>query len=286
LASEHGISLPRNLLDAVTAIVSQAAATIMDARKGALVPRIKADQSPVTAADVDAERIILEGLTRLLPGTPVVSEEATARMEPVSVAGEFALVDPIDGTRELLAGRYEFVNVALAQAGRPVLGVVAAPALGRIWRAADGHGAETMLLAPGAAPADARDRKPIRCRAWQDADPVAAVSRSHLDPQTEAFLARFPRMRRVPSGSAMKLCLLAEGAADIYPRLGGTHEWDIAAGHAVLAAAGGIVTAATGGALTYGNRPDGFAVPGFIAWGDPAAAARLGPPNRPLRAPA
>jgi 3'(2'), 5'-bisphosphate nucleotidase len=229
-------------------------------------------------ADDAAEAIILEGLARLLPGIPVVSEEATARLGPVSVAGEFALVDPIDGTRELLAGRDEFsVNVALARDGRPVLGVVAAPALGRIWRTADGIGAETMMLVPGAAAAEARDRRPIRCRPWRDADPIAAVSRSHFDPQTEAFLARIPQVRRIPSGSAMKMCLVAEGTADVYPRLGNTHEWDIAAGHAVLAAAGGIVTTATGRALFYGNCADGFLVRGFIAWGDASAAARFGP---------
>ena len=277
MTSNRGSSPASAFLDEVTTIVSQAAAAILEVRKGALSARTKADRSPVTAADDAAEAIILEGLARVLPGIPVVSEEATARSGPIPVGGEFALVDPIDGTRELLAGRDEFtVNVALVRARRPVLGVVAAPALGQIWRAAEGTGAERMMLPPGMPASAARERTPIRCRPWPSEGLVATVSRSHLDPKTESFLARLPTHRQVPSGSAIKLCRVAEGAADVYPRLGTTHEWDVAAGHAVLAAAGGLITAADGADLSYGNAGGGFLLDGYVAWGDPAAAVRLG----------
>jgi 3'(2'), 5'-bisphosphate nucleotidase len=277
VTSDRGSSPAGTLLDEVTTIVSQAAAAILEARKGALVARAKADHSPVTAADEAAETIIMAGLARVLPGIAVVSEEATARSGPIAVGGEFALVDPIDGTRELLAGRDEFtVNVALVRDGRLVLGVVAAPALGLIWRSADGTGAERIRLPPGMAASAARDRIPIRCRPWPGEGLVATVSRSHLDQKTQDFLARLPAHRLVPSGSAIKLCRVAEGTADVYPRLGATHEWDVAAGHAVLTAAGGLVTAAAGGGLSYGNAATIFRVDGYVAWGDPAAAARLG----------
>ena len=126
------------LLEELTTIVSEAAAAILAVRAGALDARSKADRSPVTAADHAAEAVILENLARLLPGVPVVSEEAAARVSPTALADSFVLVDPLDGTRELVAGRDEFtVNVAIVTGGRPVLGIVAAPALAMVWRAAE-----------------------------------------------------------------------------------------------------------------------------------------------------
>jgi 3'(2'), 5'-bisphosphate nucleotidase len=274
------ITMPADvqLLNELTTVVSQAAAAILAARTGTLVIRTKSDQSPVTAADEAAETIILEETARLLPGVPVMSEEAVYRSGCRSVSGDFVLVDPVDGTRELLAGRDEFtVNVALVQAGRPALGIVAAPALGIIWRTATGRGAERMRFTPGAPASVATDHAPIQTRPFPSDAPIAIVSRSHLDAKTEAFLARLPNVRTVPAGSALKLCRVAEGAADVYPRLAPTHEWDVAAGHAVLVAAGGIVTQPTGEPLSYGRFADGLIVRGFIAWGDQAAAARLCP---------
>ncbi len=260
------------LLDELTAIVSAASATILQIRAGSLQTRTKPDQSPVTAADEAAEAIILEGLAHVLPGVPVVSEEAVERVPTADLGSEFVLVDPLDGTRELVAGRDEFtVNVALLKGGRPHLGIVAAPALGLLWRGYPGRGAERLSLAPGGTTGKA---EPIRTRTCPASGLVATVSRSHLDPETKAFLARLPVGTTINCGSAIKFCQVAEGAADVYPRFGTTCEWDIAAGQAVLAAAGGMVVSLTGGELPYGRAAERFRVPGFVAWGDPAAAAR------------
>jgi 3'(2'), 5'-bisphosphate nucleotidase len=257
------------LIDALTGIVSHAAAAILKARAGALATRHKADLSPVTAADEAAEAVILEGLARVLPGVPVVSEEAGATAE---LAGDaYFLVDPLDGTRELVAGRDEFcVNIALVTSGRAFLGLIASPALGLIWRTSV-QGAERLALAPGAEPKSAAERSAIRTRPWPHTGAIAAISRSHLDPRTQAFLGRLPPAEKVASGSALKLCRLAEGKADIYPRLSPVCQWDLAAGDAILTAAGGLVTTPEGSPLTYDMTRERFQVDGFIAWGDPSA---------------
>jgi 3'(2'), 5'-bisphosphate nucleotidase len=268
LAAEDG-----RLLDELTSIVSTAAAAILAARARALDVRTKADRSPVTAADHAAEAVILEGLARVLPGVSVVSEEAASRTLPAGLPETFVLVDPLDGTRELVAGRDEFtVNVAVVSGGRPRLGIVAAPAQGILWRGIEHRGAERLRLAPGAPAGAARERAAIRTRSPSRGGLVAVVSRSHLDAETEAFLARLPIAERLASGSAIKFCQLAEGAADVYPRLSTTCEWDVAAGHALLAAAGGVVTTPEASALTYGQIASNFRIPAFVAWGDPAAA--------------
>ena len=259
------------LLDALTTIVSRAAAAILAARAGALGTRTKADLSPVTAADEASEAVILAGVSQLMPGIPIVSEEAASRAPPAALSGPFVLVDPVDGTRELVAGRDEFcVNLALIRAGRPVLGIVAAPALGLLWRAVEGFGAGRLQLDPGAPVGAARGQTPIQTRPMPERGLIAAISRSHFDADSRAFLARLPQATLIASGSAIKFCRLAEGAVDIYPRLAPTMEWDVAAGHAVLAAAGGLVTAPDGGPLAYGRED--FRIPGFIAWGDRLAA--------------
>jgi len=257
------------LIEELTGIVVRAGAAILDARVRDLNTRSKADASPVTAADEASEAIILDGLARALPGVCVVSEEARPRPDLAS-SQDFVLVDPLDGTRELVASRDEFcVNVAVVREGRPRLGIIAAPAFGLIWRTAASGGAER--LTPGKA------AQLIRPRPWPGAGAIAAVSRSHLDAQTAAFLAaRLPATQQVASGSAIKLCRIAEGLADVYPRLAPVHQWDVAAGDAILTAAGGIVTTPTGGPLSYGLNAQGFLVPGFIAWGDPAAPQKLG----------
>ena len=266
------------LIDELTSIVSRAAAAILAVRAGTLAPRTKADASPVTAADEASEAVILEGLARALPGVPVVSEEAHGRAPSTLAGGDFALVDPLDGTRELVAGRDEFcVNLALVSGGRPRLGIIAAPVLGLVWRTTAGGGAERLQLTPGAPASAGTGRTAIRPRAWPRSGAIAAVSRSHLDPRTQAFLARLPQVERVASGSAVKLCRVAEGLADVYPRLAPVYEWDIAAGDAILTAAGGRVTRPNGDLLDYGNSAKGFLVEGFIAWGDPSAPGRVGP---------
>jgi 3'(2'), 5'-bisphosphate nucleotidase len=265
------------LLNALTTIVSDAGAAILAARAGSLDARSKADHSPVTAADHAAEAVILAGLARVLPGVAVVSEEAAACALPAGLPDTFILVDPLDGTRELLAGRGEFtVNVAIVSKGRPQLGLVGAPAQGLIWRGIEGQGAERLKLPAGAPASSARERTAIRTRPCPPSGLIVAVSRSHLDAGTEALLARLPVGERLTCGSAVKFCQLAEGAADLYPRLSPTCEWDVAAGHAVLTAAGGAVTRPDGSKLNYGGVAQDFRIPAFVAWGDPSAAARLG----------
>src|SRR5262245_49125408 len=180
-----------------------AAAAILSARAGALDAQAKVDSSPVTAADHAAEAAILEGLARVLPGVAVVSEEAIGGTQPAGLPGSFVLVDPLDGTRELLAGRDEYtVNIGIVTGGRPRLGVVSAPAQGLLWRGIEGRGAERLRLPPGAPAAAARDCVAIRTRPCPQHGLIAAVSRSHLDAQTEALLARLPVAERLGRGSA------------------------------------------------------------------------------------
>jgi 3'(2'), 5'-bisphosphate nucleotidase len=246
-----------------TTLAIEAAHAILrhDCRKVSV--RSKSDESPVTAADEAAHTVLVDGLKRALPTIPVVSEEASG--EAADLGDEFILVDPLDGTREFLAGRDEYtVNIALLRGGVPVVGVVAAPALNLIWRGAAGR-AERLPLTGGPA-------ERISTRAFPATGRTAAVSRSHADAASAAFIERFAPVTTVTCGSALKFCRVAEGAIDIYPRLGPTSEWDVAAGHALVVNAGGSVTAVDGSPLRYGQASEGFRMRGFIAWGDPAAA--------------
>jgi len=224
--------------------------------------RGKADASPVTEADERAERIIVERLRALAPAIPVVAEEAVAAGQVPEVGACFWLVDPLDGTKEFVSRNGEFtVNIALIRDGAPVLGVVLAPALGNGGRLYAG------LVDQGAWVEDAAGRRPIRCRAVPPEGLTVVASRSHGD---AAALDRFLAGRKVAAlanaGSSLKLCLVAAGEADLYPRLGRTMEWDIAAGHAVLRAAGGDVTRIDDGQpLRYGKP--GFENPHFAAGG-------------------
>jgi 3'(2'), 5'-bisphosphate nucleotidase len=273
-ARAKGFLDPR-LIDELTALVSRAAAAVMDVRSSALAVRQKPDASPVTAADEASEEIIADGLRRLLPGLDVVSEEAAARSAPRSVTSAFALVDPLDGTREFIAGHDDFaINLAVIAEGRPVFGLVAAPALQLIWRSRAGGGAERLRLAPGAPLQDARDKIEIHTAIPSAGRLRAVVSRSHLDERTTAWLARRNGVELMPCGSALKFCRVAEGTADIYPRLAPTMEWDVAAGDAVLTAAGGGVFTPDGEPLVYGQTGRGLRIPDFIAWGSPPAAGK------------
>src|SRR5262249_22893871 len=206
------------LLDELTTIVSAAAAAIVAECARSLDARIKPDRTPVTAADEVAEAVILDALGRLLPGVCVVSEEATGRACPDRLPDSFVLVDPLDGPRGVSAGRDEYtINIAIVRGGRPRLGIVAAPAQGLLWRGIEGRGAERLRLSPGAPASAAQARSAIRTRPAPDTGLVAAVSRSHLDPQTEALLARLPIADRYACGSAVKFCQVAEGGPDLYP---------------------------------------------------------------------
>lgn len=262
--------IPPEIIDGLTAIVSQAAKAVMAVRGSGLAVQQKADSSPVTKADHASQEIILAGLLRLLPGLPVVAEEANA--QPAMTGDFFALVDPLDGTREFIDGREEFtINLALIRAGRPVFGIVAAPALDLVWRGVAQSFAERLRLAPGALPQDAKERERIAVTGKPHSPLRVMVSRSHLDPQTRNWLARHPSHELMSCGSAVKFCRLAEGKADIYPRLAPTMAWDVAAGDAVLSAAGGAVRRPEGGPLLYGqNTQDDeqdWRIPAFIATG-------------------
>ena len=257
------------LLEPLTDLVIRSGAAILAVNRAAMRVEGKLDGSPVTEADLAADRIIAEGLARIAPQVPALSEERVNLAKP-PYDGSFFLIDPLDGTKEFVAGRDEFtVNLALVTNGTPLLGIVGAPALGLVWRGLVGRGAERLRLGekPVAEPIHTRPY-PKRGEPW-----IAAVSRSHGDARTEAFIAARPGAIRKTLGSAVKFGRVAEGQADIYPRLAPTSEWDIAAGHAVLTAAGGKVTDAQGGALLFGRGRAGFIVPEFIAWGDPSAVA-------------
>ena len=260
------------LLDPLTEIVSRAAAATLATSFSTVERHIKNDLSPVTAADVASEAVIIEGVAKLLPGVTVIAEESVAAAATASLEPSFVIADPLDGTKEFLAGRDEFtVNVAIVTHGVPVAGIVAAPAQGLLWSGAVGGKAERLRLRLGAGPAQAYDRSYIRTRPAPERL-IVTTSRSHLDETTEDFIARLPIAKRFMCGSALKFCYVAQGDADVYPRLSPTHEWDIAAGCAILVAAGGASMAPDGSSLRFGGREKSFLVPGFVAWGDPAAA--------------
>lgn len=236
---------------------------------------LKADNSSVTEADTRAEAVILEGLRRLSPAIPVVAEEQAAAGHLPEAASRFYLVDPLDGTREFIARNGEFtVNIALIENGVPVAGVVYAPVLGRLYAGATGAGAVRVDFTPSG-PA----RRAIQVRPAPAGGIAAVGSRSHGAEETARWLSGLSVTDFVSAGSSLKFGLVAEGAADIYPRFGRTMEWDTAAGDAVLRAAGGIVLGLDGLPLPYGKsvQPHDapYANPSFVAYGDPQLVARL-----------
>jgi 3'(2'), 5'-bisphosphate nucleotidase len=255
------------LLETLTAVsVSGALAILRVAGSGGI--RIKADGSPVTAADEASESAIRADLECLVPGFAVISEETDHDRTPITDPNVI-LVDPLDGTRDFIAGRDEYtINVALVTDGVPRLGVIIAPALGLIWRGIVGAGAECMQLATNGKTSPPRA---IQARHKPASNFVVMVSRSHLESQTQAYLDRLPAAEIVRCGSALKFCRLAEGTADHYPRLAPTRDWDVAAGHAILTAAGGSVISPSGDPVVYGTAD--LLIPGFLAWG-----ARNAPP--------
>ncbi|MCS6932084.1 MAG: 3'(2'),5'-bisphosphate nucleotidase CysQ [Acetobacteraceae bacterium] len=249
---------PAALLPLLSEVARAAGEAILPIWRSGIAGRAKPDGSPLTEADLAAERVILAGLAAACPGLPVVSEESPP--EEAAIPDRFLLVDPLDGTKEFLAGSGEFtVNIALVEAHRPVAGVVVAPALGVLWQGAVGAGATRTDRASGRT-------RPIAVRP-RASPPVAVASRSHADAETEAFLAGLGVRERRAIGSSLKFCLVAEGEADVYPRFGPTMEWDTAAGHAVLLAAGGRVETPAGAPLRYGIGVQGWRNGPFIAWG-------------------
>jgi 3'(2'), 5'-bisphosphate nucleotidase len=258
------------LLQPLAALAAAAGHRILATAPADLLPRAKADKSLVTAADEASEAILRQGLGRILPGVPVIAEEGVAAGELPALGHEFFLVDPLDGTREFLAGLKEYaVNLALVRGGVPKLGLIYAPATGVLYAGSEGSALRAFLPAGGKF--DRAQAAPIRVRP-RPARLVVAVSRSHPDPATDQFLATLAIEQRLVIGSSLKFAAVAEGLADAYPRLAPLSEWDVAAGHALVVAAGGSVQAPDGGALAYGARTRNFRLGGFIAWGGPPAA--------------
>ena len=228
-----------------------------DSEGDAVKVSLKADESPLTLADLASHRVISEGLQRLTPEIPVVSEEDAASQGLRVEARAFWLIDPLDGTKEFIARNGEFtVNIALIRDGKPVWGVVGAPVLG-------------VLYAGGAGLGAWREQAGVRTALRVAAPPVpgatcrVVASKSHLNEETRAFIDQLGVVALVQAGSSLKFCKIADGEADVYPRLAPTCEWDTAAAQAVLEGAGGHVQDMAGQPLRYG-KPE-ILNPGFVA---------------------
>jgi 3'(2'), 5'-bisphosphate nucleotidase len=238
---------------------------IMDIYETEFDAREKDDLTPVTDADLRAEEVILHGLARDFPDDPVLSEESAASACLLPTTSRFFLVDPLDGTKEFIARHGDFtVNIAMIDRGTPIMGVVYAPALARMFWGEMGRAAAQARLHPDEHLASV-DWQSLAARPPMGRPLRAVASRSHRDAETDRWL-HDARIRKVTAmGSSLKFCVVAAGEADVYPRFSRTMEWDTAAGHAVLLAAGGTVSTPAGLPLTYGKRDRGYDNPPFIA---------------------
>ena len=245
-------------------IVEEASAVIMPFWRGEFTMERKADFSPVTEADHAGERVIVARLKALFPDIPVIAEESSALYGvPEAIGPRFFLVDPVDGTKAFVRGDTHFtVNIGLIEDGVPVAGAVAAPAQSRTWfTAADGCRRRAYGEAQG---------ERVTVRPWP-AEPVCLISHTMGQAEAEALKLQYGSAHTLAMDSSIKLCMIADGTADIYPRHGPTMEWDIAAAHAVLAAAGGSVTQPDGAPFLYGKADQGFRNGWFVArGGEPA----------------
>ncbi|MFI9654548.1 3'(2'),5'-bisphosphate nucleotidase CysQ [Guyparkeria sp. GHLCS8-2] len=246
------------LLQEITAIAEEAGQAIMTIYARDFSVEEKADKSPLTEADQAAHGLIIERLGPLLGGVPILSEEDTEGFPGPDAQGRYWLVDPLDGTKEFIKKNGEFtVNIALIENGRPSLGVVHAPDLGRTYIGWPGEGAWRIDT----------DGKHTITVVGEHGGPWRVVgSRSHASPKMAQWLEQLGEHEMVPMGSSLKLCLVAEGAADVYPRLGPTSLWDTGAAQAVVEAAGGKVLAPHGEKLDY-SRTDEVLNPHFLAYG-------------------
>ena len=239
-------ALDRNALMGLARLAGHA---ILQCYHGGFSVETKADQSPLTTADTRASDIIMAGLAQIFPNVPIICEEtANAPYETRQRYARCFVVDPLDGTKEFIHKNDEFcVNIALIEHGRPIFGVIHAPVADCVY--AGGPDFPSIRQTAGGPP------EPIRARRPAPEEPLIAVaSRSHPTPGLAAYLARFPGVRSISRGSALKFCALAEGACHLYPRLGPTSEWDTAAGHALVLGAGGAMTALDGSPFGY-NKP-------------------------------
>jgi 3'(2'), 5'-bisphosphate nucleotidase len=260
----------RSLVEALLPAVLAAGRTEMRHFAAGVEVETKADTTPVTIADHEAEEILTEALRRTEPGIPVIAEEAVAAGHVPAVANAFFLVDPLDGTRAFIKGSPEFtVNIGLVVDREPVFGIIYAPARDEFFATLGPHEAIEAKISPQA---DAVRLAQTELHRLKTREPdlqglVAFASRSHAGQSTDEFFKQLPIAEKRKASSSLKFCLIARGEADLYARLGQTSEWDTAAGQAILAAAGGCVTTLDGAPLKYGKRDGGYANPHFIAWG-------------------
>lgn len=255
--------------DILARIALDAGALIMDVYATDFTVDRKDDSSPVTEADEKAEALILAALIKADPDLSIIAEEAAAAGQIPDHGTRFALVDPLDGTKEFINKRGEFtVNIGIIENGVPVMGVVYAPALDRLFVADSRFSAWQATAKPGAPVPTPSERTELRIRRAPDAGLTAIASKSHRSDETNAFLDTQPIAEIISAGSSLKFCLIAAGEADLYPRHGRTMEWDTAAGQAVAEAAGARVTEVDGSPLLYGKRARGYDNPHFIVWGD------------------
>lgn len=260
--------MTENLADwgrALAKITEEAAVVILPFWRTELAVVQKADESPVTEADRAGERLILQRLAELYPDVPVISEEYASEFgTPDAVGPRFFLVDPVDGTKAFVRGDPNFtVNIGLIDHGVPVAGAVCAPATGEVWfttaqgaaKRAGPDGAETLA----------------RVRPWPKGEALGLVSHTMREEKAAELAAQYGFDQRAPMDSSIKMCRIAEGSADIYPRHGPTSEWDTAAAHAVVVAAGGTFTQPDGSPFVYGKADQGFRNGWFVVRGAPAA---------------
>jgi 3'(2'), 5'-bisphosphate nucleotidase len=256
-------------LDALNVAAIDAGRVILEIRAAGHTVETKYDSSPVTEADRAAEALIMERLATIAPDIPVVAEESVYSGNIPDIDGDFFLVDPLDGTREFARGGADFtVNIGLIRNGLPDIGVIFVPITGALfWGNATDGAFKAIVTDSAISPARA-----ISVRRPPEGVIDVVASRSHRTPETDDFIARFDVRQLVPAGSSLKFCVIAEGEADLYPRMGTTMQWDTAAGDAILRAAGGRVVTLEGAPLAYGatpgsTGPDQFKNPWFVATG-------------------
>jgi 3'(2'), 5'-bisphosphate nucleotidase len=258
----------RNGLARCLSEAARLSGAVLLAMRAARDVKIKADGSPVCSADLAADHTAKRALARLLPGIPVISEESVGEVAPAAL---FILLDPLDGTREFLAGGDSYcVAIALIHGDRPVAGAIAAPATGRSWFAGEQAFVQPMA-ADGTTTGAACE---LHVRALPALGPTTLVSRFHGDALSERVSAAMGSKATMPMSSAVKFGLIASGEADLHVRGGRTMEWDIAAGDAILCAAGGIILTLDGDIPRYGCVDRGFCNPSFVAASSEALARR------------
>jgi 3'(2'), 5'-bisphosphate nucleotidase len=266
MAGSVGVAGEMAMGEVLADIVEEAARLILPLWRSGVEVHSKADESPVTEADRRGEKLILQRLAEHFPDIPVISEEDASEFgTPDSIAARFFLVDPLDGTKAFVRGDPHFtVNIGLVENGQAVCGAVCAPPSGETWFTKDGQALKRQM-------GDASPAQPVSVRPWPAGAAIALISHTMKEETVQKLMGEYGFHLREPMDSSIKLCRIAEGAADIYPRHGPTMEWDVAAGQAVLEAAGGSFLTPEGAVFRYGKAEEGFKNGWFVARGAPAA---------------